>query len=173
MRQGNREGRRQLLLAIAERYKQADRGAKKTILDEFVAITGYHRKHAIRVLTTAQTKTLSVRRTRLRLYDEAVRQALVVLWEASDRLCGKRLKPLVPVLLEALRRHGHLLLDEDVQHRVLAASAATIDRLLASTRLAVLGRRRASAKPAIRREVPVRTFSDWRTILHLGSWRRI
>ena len=58
MRQGNREGRRQLLLAIAERYKQADRGAKKTILDEFVAITGYHRKHAIRVLTTAQTKTL-------------------------------------------------------------------------------------------------------------------
>jgi hypothetical protein len=161
MRQGNREGRRQLLLAIAERYKQADRGAKKTILDEFVAITGYHRKHAIRVLTTAQTKTLSVRRTRLRLYDEAVRQALVVLWEASDRLCGKRLKPLVPVLLEALRRHGHLLLDEDVQHRVLAASAATIDRLLASTRLAVLGRRRASAKPAIRREVPVRTFSDW------------
>jgi hypothetical protein len=29
---------------------------------------------------------------RNRVYDEAVRQALVVLWEAGDRVCGKRLK---------------------------------------------------------------------------------
>lgn len=161
MKQVNCEGRRQFLLAIAERYKQAEREARRAILDEFVAITGYHRKHAIRVLATAQTKALSVRRTRLRLYDEAVRQALVVLWEASDRLCGKRLKPLIPVLLDALQRHGHLLLDKDVQRRVLAASAATIDRLLAPIRLAVRGHRRAAAKPAIRIEIPVRTFSDW------------
>jgi len=161
MKKVNHEGRLQLLLAIAERYKKAERRARKAILDEFVAITGYHRKHAIRVLTTAQTKTLHVRRPRLRLYDEAVRQALVVLWEASDRLCGKRLKPLIPVLLEALQRHGHLRLDEGVQRRVLAASAATIDRLLAPIRLSVRGRRRAAAKPAIRKEVPVRTFSDW------------
>ena len=27
-----------------------------------------------------------------RIYSEAVRQALVVLWEAADRICGKRLK---------------------------------------------------------------------------------
>jgi hypothetical protein len=154
-------GRGELLRAVAERYKQAARGERKTILDEFVAITGYHRKHAIRVLKRAGSKPLRVRRTRLRLYDEAVREALVVLWEASDRLCGKRLKPLVPVLLEALQRHGHLLLDEEVRGRVLAVSAATIDRLLAPTRLAVRGRRRASAKPAIRSKVPVRTFSDW------------
>ncbi len=154
-------GRRELLLAIAERYKQAKRGERETILDDFVAITGYHRKHAIRVLGTAETKALRVRCRRLRIYDDAVRQALVVLWEASDRLCGKRLKPLIPVLLEALQRHGHLLLDEDVHGRVLAVSAATIDRLLAPTRLAVRGRQRASAKPAVRSKVPVRTFSDW------------
>ena len=154
-------GRGELLRAIAERYKAATRAERRTILDEFVSVTGYHRKHAIRVLGTIDTKVLSVRRTRLRLYDEAVREALVVLWEASDRLCGKRLKPLVPVLLEALQRHGHLLLDEDVHKQVLAVSAATIDRLLAPTRLAVHGRRRVNAKPAVRRSVPVRTFSDW------------
>jgi hypothetical protein len=44
---------------------------------------------------------------------------------------------------------------------VLEVSAATIDRLLAPTRLSVKGRQRASAKPAVRRSVPVRTFSDW------------
>jgi len=154
-------GRGELLRAVAERYKQATRGERKTILDEFVAITGYHRKHAIRVLGAADPRLLKVRRSRLRLYDEAVRDALVVLWEASDRLCGKRLKPLMPVLLDALQRHGHLLLDEAVRSRLLGVSAATIDRLLAPTRLAVRGRRRASAKPAIRSKVPIRTFSDW------------
>jgi hypothetical protein len=29
------------------------------------------------------------------VYDEAVREALGVLWEASDRICGKRLKALL------------------------------------------------------------------------------
>ena len=27
-----------------------------------------------------------------RVYDEAVRKAVIVVWEASDRICGKRLK---------------------------------------------------------------------------------
>ena len=78
-------------------------------MDEFVALTGYHRKHAIRVLNGYSGPSPPLRSAeRLRLYDEAVRQALVVLWEASDRICGKRLKPLLPILLPALERHGHL-----------------------------------------------------------------
>lgn len=32
---------------------------------------------------------------------------LILLWEASDRVCGKRLKALLPVLIEAMERHGH------------------------------------------------------------------
>ncbi|MBK6848911.1 MAG: hypothetical protein IPG96_15720 [Proteobacteria bacterium] len=165
-------GRGELLRAVADRYRQASRGERKTVLDECVAITGYHRKHAIRVLSAADSRLTRVRRTRLRLYDEAVRESVVVLWEASDRLCGKRLKPLIPVLLEALQRHGHLLLDEAVRARVLAISAATIDRLLAPTRLAVRGRQRASAKPAIGSKVPIRTFRTG-TSHCLASWKSI
>jgi hypothetical protein len=61
------------------------------ILDEFVKVTGYHRKHAIRVLT-AQVDTQRERSVGHRIYREAVKEALIVLWEASDRICGKRLK---------------------------------------------------------------------------------
>jgi hypothetical protein len=32
---------------------------------------------------------------------EKDREALIALWEASDRICSKRLKPLIPVLLPA------------------------------------------------------------------------
>jgi hypothetical protein len=93
-----------------------------------------------------------------------VHEALVVLWEASDRVCGKRLKPLLPILVSALERHGHLRLDASVREKLLAASAATIDRLLAGTRNAAHGGKRArrAATPRVRRQVPVRTFADWK-----------
>jgi hypothetical protein len=130
-------GREEILRAVAERYSEGKRVERQLILDHFVSVTGYHRKHAIRLLRSAAVQTARTRKSRLRLYDEAVREALAVLWEASDRLCGKRHKPLIPVLLDSLQRHGHLLLEAEIQKRVLAASAATIDRLLASTRIAV------------------------------------
>ena len=48
--------------------------------------------------------------------------------------------------------------------RVLAISAATIDRLLGDVKVAASGgkRRRAGFYSAIRREVPIRTFNDWK-----------
>jgi hypothetical protein len=69
-------------------------------------------------------------RPRRRIYDDAVREALIVVWEASDRICGKRLRPLVPIMLEAMERHGHLQLAPEVRTGLLAMSAATIDRAL-------------------------------------------
>lgn len=154
--------RKELTAAIRERYRQASIGDRGRILDEFVAVTGYHRKHAIRVLADSPAK--SARPPRSRLYDEAVRQALIVLWEASDRICGKRLKTLIPLLVAAMERHGHLQLHADVRARLMQISAATIDRTLAVTRASIDGqrKRRTGVGAAIRRSVPVRTFADWR-----------
>ncbi|MFM9428246.1 hypothetical protein RCH10_004708 [Variovorax sp. GrIS 2.14] len=128
-----------------------------------MALTGYHRKHSIRVLRGEVTKT-SAAPARDRLYDEAVRQVLTVLWEAADRVCGKRLKALVPLLVDAMERHGHLDLDPIIRTKVLQVSAATIDRMLAAARLHIDGQRsrRKGVGSAIRRSIPVRTFSDWR-----------
>jgi hypothetical protein len=148
--------------AIRERYQGGTKDDKLRILDEFVAITGYHRKHAIRLFKAGSTAPGASRRSRLPIYDAAVREALVVLWEASDRVCGKRLRPLLPILVSALERHGHLTLAATVRARVLSASAATLDRVLRPTRAAISGRRtRRRAVPAVRRNVPVRTFAEW------------
>jgi hypothetical protein len=80
--------RRELVTAVGHRYRNASRTDRTAILDEFVALTKYHRKHAIRVLTGAPHESRQ-ETGRNRLYDEGVRQALIVLWEAADRLCGK------------------------------------------------------------------------------------
>jgi hypothetical protein len=89
-------------------------------------------------------------------------QALTILWEAADRICGKRLRPAIPALLAAMERHGHLALAPEIRERVLKASAATIDRLLASAREASRqGRRRTTINTPLRKSIAIRTFSDW------------
>ena len=155
--------RKELIEGVGARYRGAPLNERTKILDEFVAITGYHRKHAIRVLGAAADPQRS-RPARNRLYDEAVRQALIVLWEAGDRVCGKRLKALIPVLIDAMERHGHLDLDAEIKVKLLQVSAATIDRALGDARSRVDGqrKRRSGVGAAIRRSIPVRTFSDWR-----------
>ena len=96
-----------------------------------------------------------------RIYDEAVREAVIVIWEASDRICGKRLKAALPHLVESMERHGHLDLDPGVRERLLAASAATLDRLLKPIRTTVASRRKRRRNLQRGRHIPVRTFADW------------
>ncbi len=102
--------RRELIAAVRARYAGTSRTERAKILDELVAVAGYHRKHAIRVLGAKDGKDIVERRRSRPWYDGPVREALIVLWEASDRICGKRLKPLIPVLLPALERHGAVAL---------------------------------------------------------------
>jgi hypothetical protein len=130
----SKQTRTELLGALRQRYQRAPKQEKAKILDEFVAVAGCHRKQAIRLLLgtrPAASQALGVARP---TYDEAVRQALVVVWEAADRIGGKRLNAVLPSLVTALEQHGHLALDATVRQRLLAASPATIDRLLASVR---------------------------------------
>jgi len=155
--------RQELLRAVIEWYRTATTDAKRRILDEFVAVTGYHRKYAIRLLNSVtRTTVCRKRRGRSSLYDEAVREALIVLWEASDRVCGKRLKPMLPVLVSALERHNHLKVDAVIRERLFRISASTIDRMLAAPRRTAGGRQnRSRTVPSVRRSIPVRTFADW------------
>lgn len=105
--------RKELTAAITERYRSSDRVEKARILDEFVTITGFHRKHAMRVLRNPVAAPAG-RRSRRRRYDEAERNAIVLLWEAADRVCSKRLKALLPVLIDAMERHGHINLAPEI-----------------------------------------------------------
>ena len=156
--------RNELVAALRERYAVSSRPERGRILDEFASVTGFHRKHAMRLLRDGPPPGRQTGpRPGRRVYDDGVREALIVIWEASDRVCGKRLRPLVPIMLEAMERHGHLRLAPEVRTGLLAMSVATIDRALRGVREQAGGRsrRRAAPSAAVRRSVPVRTFSDW------------
>ena len=134
--------RREITVAVAERYRVALRADKGRILDELCAVTGWHRKHAVRALAGPPAIEPDEPRRREPTYGAIIKDALVALWEASDRICGKRLKVMIPTLLPALEQHDRLKLGKADRSLVLGVSAATIDRLLIDTKITAAGGKR-------------------------------
>lgn len=162
--------------ALCAQYRKAAKKEKGAILDQFVEVTGYGRSYAARVLRThGQSRTgASVRdvvkaaqerprRGRRRKYGPEVLGPLKKLWEMLDYICGKRLQPGLPALIERLEACGELRLKKAVRKKLLELSPATIDRLLAKERKKHTLKSRSRTKPGtlLKHQIPVRTFADW------------
>ena len=149
--------------ALRLRYLKAEKKEKGRILDEFVQVTGYHRKSAIRLLCRDGPRKRGKRRGRQRRYGDEVVDALRKVWNASDRICSKRLKPFIGELVRIMRQHGELNVDADIEAELCQVSSSTIDRLLRPWRC--LGGRRplSTTKPGslLKGSIPIRTFADW------------
>ena len=149
--------------AVRWRYLQAPKKEKGKILDEFIKVTGYHRKAIIRLLHRVNQPNANRKRGRPRQYSAAVVGALRIAWEATDRLCSKRLHPFLPELVKVLRRHGDRTMTAEIETQLCQMSPSTIDRLLHAWRR--LGGRRpfSPTKPSslLKSSIPIRTFADW------------
>jgi hypothetical protein len=160
------ETKAELVQVLGIQYRKSSKMEKTRILDQFITVSGYHRKHAIRLLrgeagNDPNQRNSSIKNHSRRIYDEAIKEALIVLWEAADRICGKRLKAILPSFVDAMERHGHLNLNPDVRKQLLKISAATIDRLLCSIRNSSQSKRGKHRSKNIGKQVPIRTFADW------------
>ena len=132
------------------------------MLDEFTQVTGLHRKAAIRLLNWPDAPRGNKRRGRPATYRD-VMPPLRAIWEASDRLCSKRLQPFLPEMIRVLRQHGEQRIDAATQAQLCRISPSTIDRLLRPCRQ-VGGRRSLSTtRPGnlLKSSIPIRTFADW------------
>src|SRR5271167_5235866 len=169
MRRISMATRDELVAVVAERYARSARKDRSRILDEFTAVSGLHRKHAMRLLRMRSEP--SGPRRRRGVYDDAVREALILVWEASDRVCGKRLRPLIPILVESMERHGHLKLAPEVRsagnergdHRPIVVQGEGASNRRSASTIGVLDR-----GPAQRCRFE---HSMAGMIRHLGSWR--
>lgn len=148
---------------LRERYFRVSREKKGKMLDEFTQVTGMHRKAAIRLLHH-QSRARGMRRYgRPRRYGTEVTDALRVIWEASDRLCSRRLQPFLPEMVRVLRQHGEQEINAALEEQLCRISASTIDRRLSYYRK--VGGRRAltTTRPGnwLKGAIPIRTFADW------------
>jgi hypothetical protein len=84
-------------------------------------------------------------------------------WATLDGPAGKRLAPALPQLVWSLRRHGELVIDDELAHLRSGMSAATIDRRLAGDRQSLQLKGRCHTKPRslLKSQIPMRTWADW------------
>ena len=97
----NYQARREVLQQIAPEYREASPSQKRTLLDAFVAATGYHRTYARWLLNHTEEVQHTLQRPRPRQYGSEVQHALFLAWHAANRICAKRLMPFLPTLVEA------------------------------------------------------------------------
>ena len=146
------------------RYQQATRAEKHELLNEIVAVTGLHRKAAIRLLTRLpRTRSEPGPGGRPRLYGPEVAAAAEVLWQASGRIGAHRLQPFIPELLERLVVWGELIVSPPVEKLLRQISRPTLARVLEAARAQYPRRGATITHPGhlLRQEIPIRTFTDW------------
>lgn len=158
----SQQSKRELAEAIYPRYLKASRKEKKVILDEFIAATGYHRKHAIRLLRHGPKRKRRKKPGRRKVYHGEVVEALTQIWEICGRICSKRLKPFLPEMVAVLERHGELDLAPETKKLLLSMSRATMDRCLKPARFEKQ-RGRSTTKPGtlLKKAIPIRTWAQW------------
>lgn len=176
------EARMECVESIYLRYKRATRKEKTSILNEFSLTCGYHRKHAIRLLTRYKrfNKPKPKKRGRQSIYDKpSVTEPLKRIWLAANLPCSKRLKAIIPLWMSGyVKEYGALELD-GIKF-LFRISPPTIDRILKPLRAKYRLKGRCTTKPGslLRREIPIKTdqwdesrpgFIEADTLAHCGE----
>lgn len=157
------KSKRELSEVVRPRYLKASKFEKQKILDEFTSATGYHRKHAIRVLKSRVPKGRRRKRTGYQaVYRGKVVQALEQIWEIYGHICSKRLQPFLPEAIQILERCQEIELSEETKEMLLKISSASIDRCLRTVRLQTShGLNTTKPGSLLKKAIPVRTFTEW------------
>ena len=168
------KSKRELLEVVRPRYLKANKAEKQKILDEFTSATGYHRKHAIRVLKNkVQVQNLLRRKTKTykTIYAGEVVKALAQIWEIYGHICSKRLQPFLPEAIRVLERCQEIELSKDTKELLSLApparagvkiSSASMDRCLRPVCIKT-PHGLSTTKPGslLRKLIPVRTLSEY------------
>lgn len=165
---------------LSKRYRAASKREKGLILQELCDSSGYHKKHAIRLLNKAPKRVQGKINTgRPNVYPKNLYlEPLKRIWLLSDQPCGKRLKMILPLWLPFYgEEYG--VLESSVYDGLLLMSASTIDRLLMPLRVKYK-RSFGGTKPGsiLKKHIPVKTnqwdenkpgYLEADTVAHCGS----
>jgi hypothetical protein len=167
------------LKQLRKRYEQATRSEKGQILDEFCKTSGYHRKHANRLLNQGVRRSQRRKCGRKVEYDPAVLlQPLKRIWLATNQMCGRRLKEALPLWLPHYQSNYGPIEVATVES-LMKMSSSTIDRFLKPLR-AQHKPRYGGTKPGkiLKTHIPINTeqwniqepgFVEADTVAHCGD----
>ncbi len=165
------EARRAYLKAISERYKKASRREKNLILNEFCEVCEYNRKYAILILNGDHlSRERKCKPGRPSQYDEAFSACLKEIWEATGRICSKKLRCAIPIWISFFE------FSEKNNKLLLKIGSSSIDRVLKPVRAQ---KGISATKPSLfRHKVPIALIDGYvsepghieaDTVVHCGN----
>ena len=150
---------KEALKVYRRRYRDASRAQRSGLLDEFCALSGYHRKYAIALLGRPVDHE-DARRPRRRgpTYSAAALRVVEAIWKAAGCPWSVRLKALLPLWLPWARRHVRGL-GPELERQVLSISARQIDRRLSQKKRRLKRRLYGRTKPGtlLKHQIPIKT----------------
>jgi len=176
-----RQSKWEYLRAVHARYGRGDRRTKQKMLDEFCANTGYHRKHALRLLNGPPPgggRPRPAHAARRPTYSQALVSVLKAIWKAAGYPWSVRLNALIPLWMPWVRKHFHL--SPEVEHQLLAISARQIDRRLRPYKGAARRRLYGATRPGrlLKHRIPLKVdrwdarapgFTEVDLVAHSGN----
>lgn len=123
--------KKEYLNELKPKYRKANRKQKGQLLSDFCEFTGYHRKHALRLLNPhPQTAGKTKHKRKPRIYDQSTINALLVIWVASNKICAERLQPYIPEMMAKLIECRELEILPETKENLLKISTSTVKRIL-------------------------------------------
>lgn len=177
-----RQGKWEYFRTVYARYRRAGRETKQKMLDEFCANTGYHRKHALRLLNGPPPSRVRPRPAhpvrRRPTYGRGLVSVLKAIWQAAGYPWSVRLKALIPLWLPWVRKHFPL--GAEVERQLLAISPRQIDRRLRAYKVGYQRRGYGGTRPGrlLKHHIPLKVdrwdaripgFTEVDLVAHSGN----
>lgn len=166
------EVKKAYLDAIRERYQKSTKSMKTLILSEFIAVCGYQRKYAIRILNN-QVQPRQKKPGPVSKYEQ-ITDHIYELWNSMNRICSKKMVVAIPLWLPFYKR-----VTEAELKLLRSISPSTIDRLLKPYRHCENKHRGLTTTvPMLKSKIPIKLldaevtepgFIESDTVAHCGS----
>lgn len=157
--------KREYLFEVKKKYWKVSKGRKGQLLDDFCAFTGYHRKYATELLNKPLPKKWKRYKPRAKYYDQPVIDALKIIWEALDSICGERVHPQIPDMLNKLIDYNELVVTEEVKRKLLQISLGTVKAILKNEKQRSVIRIGGTTRPGslLKHQIAIR-YGPWEDV---------
>jgi hypothetical protein len=172
------------------RYQKATKKEKMALLDEFLRLTGYHRKSAVRLLGAKPVKQVMIyakgkavkikpekkrpaNRKGKRLYSDDVIDCLRMVWVFFWFKCGKILAPLMRQQIQYIAQWPAFSITEEIKEKLAKISPSSIDRYLKKDKEKMRLKGKSGTKPmdSLKSRIPIRTFYTSEERKKPGFWQ--
>lgn len=152
----------QYLKAIRKRYFCGSKKRKTEILNELCEVTGYSRKHAIKILSVGHIEGKK-KSGKKRFYSDESLYHLKKLWHLMGRICSKKMKSAIPLWLKFYDSEE---LNNFIKQELLSMSSSTIDRYLRAYKKQYARMKRTSTRRSkkFKNVIPIKDFCSKATI---------